>query len=80
MQIADEIALLLAGQGEEERLPAQMIACLTVYRAAIERFLLAPFGSVVLFEAREMQLLAQNVVRERTRERADAILAGGESK
>ena len=79
-QFADEIAFLLAGQEGEERLTAELVGRLTVYRAAIERFLLAPFGSVVLFEAREMQLLAQNVVRERTRERADAILAGGESK
>ena len=67
-QFADEIALLLSGQdgaqGEDaERLPARMVACLTAYRAAIERFLLAPFGSVVLFAAEELELLAQTALR-----------------
>lgn len=60
-QFADEISLLLAGQEDGDALPARMIACLTAYRAVIERFLLAPFGSVVLFEAQEMQALAQNM-------------------
>ena len=67
-QFADEIALLLSGQDgaqseDVKRLPARMIACLTTYRAAVERFLLAPFGSVVLFEAQELELLAQAVLR-----------------
>lgn len=60
-QFADEIAQLLANQGEGDTPVARMIACLTAYRAAIERFLLAPFGSVVLFEAQEMQALAQSM-------------------
>lgn len=71
-QFADEIALLLSGQEDAERMAARMVACLTAYRAAIERFLLAPFGSVVIFEAQELQLLAQNALRERDRKQAAA--------
>ena len=36
--------------------------------------LIAPFGSVVLFEAKELQLLAGNVIKSRLRQRADALL------
>ena len=68
----DEIAFLLAGQEGEERLTAELVGRLTVYRAAIERFLLAPFGSVVIFEALELQILAQNALRERDRKQAAA--------
>lgn len=78
-QFADEIALLLAGQEDAERLAAQMVACLSAYRAAIERFLLAPFGSVMLFDAQELQLLAQNVLRQRSREQAVTEPAEGET-
>ena len=52
----------------------ELVRKLNVYRTAIERILVAPFGSVVLFEAKEMQLLAQTLLRERTRRRADALL------
>lgn len=71
-QFADEIALLLSGQEDAERMAARMVTCLTAYRAAIERFLLAPFGSVVIFEALELQILAQNALCERDRKQAAA--------
>ena len=71
----DEIAFLLAQEDGEEKLMEALIGKLNLYRAAIERVLIAPFGSVVLFEARELQLLAQQILRERVRRRADALLA-----
>ena len=74
MQFADDIAFLLAQGESEEKMMEGMVAKLRVYRTAIERVLAAPFGSVVLFEAKEMQLLAQAILRDRTRRRADALL------
>ena len=47
---------------------------LNVYRAAIERILIAPFGSIVLMEAKELQMLAQSILRDRIRRRADVLL------
>lgn len=73
--LTDEIAFLLAQEDSEERLMDAMIRKLNVYRTAIERILIAPFGSIVLFEAKELQTLAQSVLRERTRRRADALLS-----
>lgn len=70
----DEIAFLLAQEDREEQLMDALIAKLNAYRAAIERILAAPFGSVVLFEAKELQLLAQAILRDRVRRRADALL------
>ena len=51
-----------------------MVAKLNAYRTAIERVLVAPFGSIVLCDAKELQLLAQDVLRRRLRERADELL------
>lgn len=76
MQFTDEIAFLLSREESEEQLVDALIRKLNVYRSAIERVLIAPFGSIVLFEARELQLLAGSILRERVRNRADAMLAG----
>ena len=70
----DEIAFLLAREDREETLMDELIRKLNAYRTAIERVLVAPFGSVALFEAKELQLLAQTILRERVRRRADALL------
>ena len=75
MQFADDIAFLLAQEESEERMMDAMIAKLRVYRTAIERVLVAPFGSIVLFDAKELQLLAQGILARRLRERADALLS-----
>ena len=72
--LTDEIAFLLAQEDSEEKIMDVLVRKLNVYRTAIERVLVAPFGSVVLFEAKEMQLLAQTILRDRTRRRADALL------
>ena len=72
--LTDEIAFLLAQEESEEKIIDELVGKLNVYRTAIERVLVAPFGSVVLFEAMELQLLAQTVLRDRTRRRADALL------
>lgn len=76
MQFADDIAFLLAQGESEEKMMEAMIAKLRVYRTAIERVLVAPFGSIVLFDAKELQLLAQEIMKRRLRQRADALLAG----
>ena len=72
--LTDEIAFLLAHEESEEKIVEELVGKLNVYRTAIERVLVAPFGSVVLFEAKELQLLAQTILRDRTRRRADALL------
>ena len=74
MQFTDEIALLLAREESEDRLCEVMVVKLNAYRTAIERVLVAPFGSIVLCDARELQLLARDVLRRRLRERADELL------
>ena len=43
---------------------------------AIERLLFAPYGSIVLIESRNLQVLVQRVFRERLRKRADHLLNG----
>lgn len=70
----DEIAFLLAQEEREEALMDELVRKLNAYRTAIERILVAPFGSIVLFDAKELQLLAQTILRERVRRRADALL------
>jgi len=76
MQFADDVAFLLAQGESEEKMMDAMVAKLRVYRTAIERVLVAPFGSIVLFDAKELQLLAQDIMKRRLRERADALLGG----
>ena len=75
LQFTDEIAFLLAQEDSEEKVLDEAIRKLNVYRSAIERILIAPFGSIVLMEPKELQLLTANVLRDRVRRRADAILA-----
>lgn len=74
MQFTDEIAFLLAQEESESRMNEAMIRKLRAYRTAIERTLLAPFGSVVLFEAKELCLLGQRILAGRVRKRADVLL------
>lgn len=74
LALTDEIAFLLAQEDSEEMLVYTLVRKLNAYRTAVERVLAAPFGSIVLFEAKELQMLAQAVLRERTRRKADALL------
>ena len=74
LTFTDEAAFLLAQEENEDRLMDALLGKLNLYRTAIERVLIAPFGSVVLFEAKELQLLAQQILRDRLRRRADAML------
>jgi len=71
----DEIAFLLAREDNEDQLMEALLGKLNLYRTAIERVLIAPFGSIVLFEAKELQLLSRQILRDRIRRRADALLA-----
>ncbi|MBR4040201.1 MAG: TetR/AcrR family transcriptional regulator [Clostridia bacterium] len=75
LAFTDEIAFLLAQEENEDRLVDALVSKLNTYRAAIERVLAAPFGCVVLFEAKELQLLAQTILKDRIRRRADAMLS-----
>ena len=74
MQFADDVAFLLAKGESEEKMVDAMVSKLNVYRTAIERVLVAPFGSIVFFDAKELQLLSQDIIKRRLRERADALL------
>jgi len=74
LMFTDEIAQLLNGEYGEERMLEEAVRKLNLYRTSMERMLLAPFGSVVLLEARELQILVQNVLRDRVRRRADLLL------
>ena len=74
LTFTDEAAFLLAQEESEERLMEALLGKLNLYRTAIERVLVAPFGSVVLFEAKELQLLAQQILKDRVRRRADMML------
>ena len=71
----DDVAFLLACEDSEEKLMDAIIRKLNVYRTSIERMLIAPFGSVVMLEVRDLQQMAQRILRERVRRRADAMLA-----
>lgn len=71
----DDIAFLLAREDSEEKLMDAIVRKLGVYRTSIERMLIAPFGSVVMLEVRDLQQMAQRILRERVRRRADAMLA-----
>ena len=75
MQFADEIAFLLAGDDSEQQLCEKAIIKTRAYRTAIERMLLAPYGSITLIETKTLQVLAQRVSREKLRKRADDMLA-----
>ena len=74
LQFTDEVAFLLNREDNEQKLLEEIVRRLSVYRQAIERTLIAPFGSIVLFEAKELQLLAASVLKNRIRQRADAML------
>lgn len=74
IQFTDEIAFLLADIEKEQETLAAMVSVLDVYRSAIERVLIAPFGSIVLFDVRELQILAGSMLKDKLRERADAML------
>ena len=74
MQFADEIAFLLANEENELPLCEKAIAQMRAYCTAIERLLLAPFGSIVLIETRDLQVLVQRISKERLRKRADGML------
>lgn len=76
LMLTDEIAFLLNREESEEQIMDAAVRKLNLYRTAIERMLLAPFGSIELLDAREMQALVQRVIRERVRRRADALLTG----
>lgn len=71
----DDVAFLLACEDSEEKLTDAIIRKLNVYRTSIERMLIAPFGSVVMLEVRDLQQMAQRILRDRVRRRADAMLA-----
>jgi len=71
----DDMAFLLAGEDSEQKVMEAIVRKLNVYRTSIERMLIAPFGCVVMLEIRDLQQLAQRILRERVRRRADAMLA-----
>ena len=65
MQFADEIAFLLTGDDSEQQLCEKAIIKTRAYRTAIERMLLAPYGSITLIETKTLQVLAHEPPRIR---------------
>ena len=64
-----------AGDDSEQQLCEKAIIKTRAYRTAIERMLLAPYGSITLIETKTLQVLAQRVSREKLRKRANDLLA-----
>ncbi len=73
MQFTDEIAFLLAAEDDVSRLGEALTRKLWVYRGAIERILIAPFGSIILFEADDLLRLGLQIVQDRIRREAGLV-------
>ena len=65
MQFTDEIAFLLASDANETEMLERMIHKLWVYRGALERILVAPLGSLVLFDSSELTALVRKILTDR---------------
>ncbi|MCR4707419.1 MAG: TetR/AcrR family transcriptional regulator [Clostridiales bacterium] len=72
-QFTDEVAFLLAREDSREALAEKLTRKLKLYRDAIERILIAPFGSIVLFEADELLLQGWQIVEDRLRREAGMV-------
>lgn len=70
LQFTDDIAFLMAGEDDESIMLESMVKKLWVYRSAIEHVLIAPLGSIVLFDADELVEMGKNILRDRARHRA----------
>jgi hypothetical protein len=68
MQFTDDVAFLLAGEEDETVMMENIIKKLWVYRTAIEHVLVAPLGSIVLFDADELVALGKNILKDRARQ------------
>ena len=77
MQFTDDIAFLLAGETDELVMMDTMVKKLWVYRGAIERVLVAPLGSIILFDADQLVALGTSILRDRARQRN--VSAGSET-
>ena len=72
-QFTDEVAFMLAGETQTDGLGEKLTRKLWIYRNAIERILIAPLGSIMLFDAAELTSLAEKLVNDRLlREAGDA--------
>ena len=69
-QFTDEVAFLLAREDSREALGEKLARKLRLYRDAIERILIAPLGSIVLFEADELLAQGWRIVEDRIRREA----------
>ena len=72
-QFTDEVAFLLARENSLETLAEKLVRKLTLYRDAIERILIAPLGSIVLFEADELLAQGWQIVEDRLRREAGIV-------
>ncbi len=75
MQFTDDIAFLLAGEDDEKVMMDRMIHKLWVYRGAIERVLVAPLGSIVLFDVDELSALGMEILKGRAQQKTAAAAA-----
>ena len=67
IQFTDEVAFLLARETDTDQLGEKMIRKLWLYRDAIEKILIAPIGSIVLFEAEDLVGLGKRILEDRQR-------------
>ena len=72
-QFTDEVAFLLAREESREALAEKLVRKLTLYRDAIERILIAPIGSIILFEADELLEQGWQIVEDRLRREAGLV-------
>jgi len=60
-QFTDEVAHILSRSGDEGEQLAEILAKLELYRHAVERFLGAPFGSIVLYDMGNLAAVCQGL-------------------
>ncbi|MBR1710378.1 MAG: TetR/AcrR family transcriptional regulator [Clostridia bacterium] len=71
MQFTDDIAFLLAEETDLNVLLEAMVRKLWVYRGAIERILIAPLGSIILFDAEDLVKLGKQVLADRAQQKQE---------
>ncbi len=72
-QFTDEVAFLLAREDSRVVLAEKLTRKLKLYRDAIERILIAPLGSIILFEADELLTQSWQIVEDRLRREAGMV-------
>ncbi len=62
MQLTDEIAFLLAGAQHNAEVLVSIFEKLKLYRHALENLLFAPFGSILIFDLKQLEGVCQSIL------------------